>query len=346
MLGFSRISLNDLAQLCRRLAISLEAGLDLRNVLAREAKGRMTGPLTSNLQTLADMTAAGHPLNDAVEACGNFFPRMFRELIDVGEQTGKLAEVLRRMSEHYEYQLRLRREFLRQIAWPMLQLTAAILVVGAYIYVLGMMPRLDNGKPFDMLGLGLYGGSGAAVYFTIVAAIVVAGVLLYVAAQRGLAGTSELQKAVLQVPMLGPALRTLALSRLAWSLQLTLDTGMELSRAIPLSLRSTHNARFTEQNDRVLAMIAAGHEIHESLEQTGAFPREFLERVEVGERSGRLPESMALLSEQYREEATRSISMLSTLAGYGVWAMVAIMIILAIVRFVGSYVGMIYDALP
>ena len=346
MFGLGKISLRDLAQFCRRLAISLEAGLDIRKVLVREAEGRLTGPFRLRLQQLADMAAAGRPLTEAVDACGSYFPPLFREMVDLGEQTGKLAEVLRRLSEHYESQLRLRGTFLRQIAWPALQLIVAILVIGAYIGVLGMLPPMQDGKPYDMLGLGLYGSQGMAIYFTFIGMVVLAGVLLYVAMQRGLSGTAALQKALLQVPLLGPSLRTLALSRLAWSLHLTLDTGMELSRALPLSLRSTRNARFTEHSDEVVAMIIAGHEIHEVLEHTGAFPHEFLERVEVGEQAGQLPESMGLLSKQYQEESSRALATLTMLFAFAIWGFVALLIIMMIFRMASSYVGVIYDAIP
>jgi hypothetical protein len=75
-----------------------------------------------------------------------------------------------------------------------------------------------------------------------------------------------------------------------------------------------------------------GREIYEALSDTGVFPREFLDTLEVGERAGRLPESMAILSRQYQEQARRSMATLTVLAGFGVWAMVAALIILMIFR--------------
>ena len=228
-------------------------------MLAREAENRSAGPLKGRLVQLAADAAAGQSLTEAVNDCGTYFPGLFREMVEIGEQTGKLAEVLRRLAEHYEHQLRLRRMFLGQITWPVLQLTIAILVIGLYIWVLGMMPPMQNGEPFDILGFGLYGGRGVAIYFTFIGMIVLGGVLLYGASRRGLSGTGGLQKVLLRAPVIGPCLRTLALSRLAWSLHLTLDTGMELSRAIPLSFRSTNNAHYIEHSEGVGVVRAFEH---------------------------------------------------------------------------------------
>ena len=45
-----------------------------------------------------------------------------------------------------------------------------------------------------------------------------------------------LQRAVMGVPVLGPALQTLALARIAWSMHLTMNAGMEVRKALRLSL--------------------------------------------------------------------------------------------------------------
>ena len=50
----------------------------------------------------------------------------------------------------------------------------------------------------------------------------------------------------LRIPVLGPALETLALSRLAWAMYLTMNTGMDVRRAMRLSLASTNHARYIE----------------------------------------------------------------------------------------------------
>ena len=55
-----------------------------------------------------------------------------------------------------------------------------------------------------------------------------------------------------------------------------------------LSLASTQNAFYTCHTDQVVNSIH-GHEVHESLANTGVFPFEFLASVEVGEHSGPCP---------------------------------------------------------
>ena len=105
----ARASQTELAQLCRRWAIALEAGIDIRRLLAREGTAAGRHALGRRLQQISGEVAAGHSLTDAIDRTGEFFPVLFREMLHVGEETGKTAEVFRQLAEHYDHQIKLRR---------------------------------------------------------------------------------------------------------------------------------------------------------------------------------------------------------------------------------------------
>jgi type II secretory pathway component PulF len=344
MLFSARIGQKELAQLCRRLATGLEAGLDVRRVWGRETGSRLSPGLRRQMDQVAAGINRGETLSDALKQTGKYFPGLFHELVAVGEQTGKLAEVLKRLAEHYEHQLRLKRIFMAAIAWPMLQLGAAVMVIGLLIYVMGFITGMD-GKPIDVLGLGLVGGEGVMIYFLVIFAIAAVIFAMIQAVRRGLAWTRPVQKMLLQIPGLGSQLQTLSLAQLAWTMHLTFEAGMDLLPALPLCLRSTRNARYTDHINEVLTAVRSGDEISEAFAETRAFPRDFLDSLEVGERSGRLPETMAILSGQYQDQAQRALAALTVLAGFAVWGAVAIIIIVLIFRLAAFYLGTINDAL-
>ena len=193
MFGNSAIGLSDLAQFCRRLSISLEAGVDLRKVLAREAGGRSRRSAIERFETLRLEVNRGRGLSDALERTGDFFPPLFHEMVGVGEETGKLPEVLHHLAEHYELQLRLRRNFLASITWPMTQLIAAILIIGLVIWLLGIIGGV-TGQAVDIFGFGLVGNRGAAVYFGTVGAIALGIAMAARAALRGQLWVRPLQQ--------------------------------------------------------------------------------------------------------------------------------------------------------
>jgi type II secretory pathway component PulF len=163
--------------------------------------------------------------------------------------------------------------------------------------------------------------------------------LTILAITRGVAWTRPIQRAVMKIPALGKALETLALARLAWSLSATLQSGMEIRRALKLSLASTNNVRYTDKIETIDGEIEQGNSIFEAFFQAGCFPADFLDAIAVGEQSGKLDDQMAVLSRQYHEQAQFAMKTLNTVAAFLVWMMIASIIIMMIFRLASFYFG-------
>lgn len=340
MLFSPRIKIGPLAALCRRQATALGAGIDVRNAWDREANRASGQAARARITGISEAVARGETLAAALADTGDYFPTLFRELVDVGEQTGHLSEVLARLAENYEDQVKMRRVFLAAIAWPVFQLIAAVLIIGFLIWIMG---AIGNGET-DPLGFGLIGNTGLAIYVTFVGSVAAAIFVLVEAIRRGLVWTRPIQHFVMRLPGIGKPIRTLALARLAWSMHLTMKTGMDVRRALRLSLQSTRNVVYTEQVDPIDAEIVEGNSIYEAFRSTGSFPADFLDTLAVGEQSGRIVESMERLSRQYQDYARTAMTTLNVLAGFAVWGVIAAIIIVMIFRLFGFYIEQINNA--
>lgn len=331
MLFSPRIPLRTLAAMCRRLAVATTAGIDARTVWRRECE-QASGALHVETQRIRDAVSAGESVGDTI-AERTYFPKLFRQLVGVGETTGSAAEVYKRLADHYEYQVSLRRSFLASLTWPAIQLAAAVAIVGVLIWAMGFIASMYPGrKPIDPLGIGLVGSSGLAIYVGVVATVAVAATVVLRSAMRGAVWTLPLQRAALHLPVIGRCLKTIALARFAWTLQLALNSAMEVRQALRLALEYSGNDHFARHGDAVANSISAGDEIHEALRHTRAFPAEFLDAVAVAEQSGALVESLERLSRQYEEQAQSAAGVLATIAGFLVWAVVAALIVTVIFR--------------
>lgn len=337
----SQIRLDHLASLCRRLATATEAGIDARKTWSGEAERGPTAVRTS-LGRVRDAVAVGESVTDAVLAATPAFPSLFCEMVDVGERTGKLAEVYRRLADFYDYQIRMRRIFWAGISWPLIELGIAVVVIAFVIWIPGLVSRGDT--PVDILGFGLVGTRGLVIYLLVVNLAALAVLAVVHAARRGKLWTRPLQRALLVLPGVGPCFNTMALSRFAWTLQLTLDVALDVRRGLSLALHSTGNDRYTGQVDRVTQDLKAGHEIHEALENTGVFPAEFLAMVEVGEQSGKIVDVMGRLADQYEDRAKAAMRNLTVMGGFLVWGLVAITIVFMIFRIAAFYINAIGGA--
>ncbi len=339
----TRIGLVPLARMLQRVGVSIQAGVDLRQVWDKEAQ-RGTPAYRHRATLVRDRIAAGDSLAEALAAGGNYFPPLVRDLVDVGEKTGRLDEVLIGLAQHYEHLKFLRRTFLFGIAWPGLQLGMALAVIGLLIFILGMIGSGPGGEPIDILGFGLVGGRGLVIYVMLVSLVFITGTLAGVALLRGWLGTTPLQFAM-QVPVIGNYLKTSALSRFAWTLSLTLDSGLDARRAMKLSLRSTQNPFYQATANQVDAALLDGREFHESLRATGMFPDEFLDALEAAEIAGTPGTTMSHLAEDYRNRAAAAAGALTMAATAAVWVIVGVLMILMIFRLALFYLGTLNEAL-
>lgn len=339
----SRIVQQHLVDLCFRTATSLRAGVDARTSWKREAD-HAPQSAAAPIRLISDAVNRGETLTEALRETGEFFPQMFRELVEVGEQTGHLPEVFEQLGSHYQHRIDLQRSFRSAITWPVIQLCLALCVVALLIWFAGFMAPRNRGKPVDLLGLGLAGEEGLTIYGVFLASVAIAGFILYRQIRRGALWTGPAQILAMEIPKIGAALQSLCLSRFCWSLRLTLDTAMPVQRALQLAFSATHNAYYTRRLDDVLLRVRNGQEITETLDTTSVFPRDLLNALSVGEQTGRMPETLAVLSESYQQEARRATRVLTQAAGYLVWAMVAGLIIMMIFRLASFYTGMINDA--
>lgn len=328
----SRLSNKQVSDLCHRLSTGLAAGIDIRRCWKRETEGAL-GKRKEEFRRVQAKVEQGIPLGEALRAAAGQFPQLLLRMVDVGEQTGQTAEVFARLASHFEMRHRLTRSFWGMLAWPLLQLAFAILVVGVVIWLLGALGSTDvDGKPTDALGIGLVGTRGLIIYLLLVGGMVAAIAGAVVAIRRGLLWIKPVQRWATSLPGLGAAIQKLCLTRAAWTLHLLLNVEMDMRQVVRLMLESTGNDYYIQHTQRVTADIAAGRPLWQALAKTDAFTPHFLDALAVAEETGEISESMARLTRQYEEESEEAMRWISTATGVLIWISIGALITFLIIR--------------
>src|SRR4051812_30666683 len=338
-----QLSNNALVELCHRLAVETDSGIDIRRTWTREAE--MTrGRLHPYFASVRDAVIRGDSLTSGLASTGSLFPPLFLEMTHVGEQTGTLSKVFRRLEGHYRHQVQAQRIFLGAIWWPLLELAFAIFIVGLLIWIMGIISS-QSGQRVDVLGFGLIGNVGLLIYINFIIAVGLCIAGLVIAIRRGKLWTRPIQHALIRLPVIGDALQKIVLARVAWALHLTLNVAMDLRRLVPLVLRTTGNDYYMRHTDQIVRDVVAGDPLHLAFSRTGAFPADFIDALAVAEESGRTVESMERLSNRYEEEAQSAVKILAVALGFLVTILVMGIIVMLIFRIAGSYFNSINDAL-
>jgi len=339
MLFSARLPLTSLIDMCRTLRHYLGAGLTLRDVFRQQAS-KGTGPVRDMAVRISKKLDGGEDLESALDAERAAFPPLFLSMASVGEQTGMLPEIFKELEKYFILQRKLRKQFFTQATWPILQFNAAIFVISGMIFMLAILTP-PGSQPFDPLGIGLTGESGAALFILIAYGCVAGLFALYWIITRALRQKAFVDRMLLRIPVIGGCLLSLALTRFCLALRLTLESGMPIRRAAQLTLRATGNAAFESKIGVVKESLQAGEELTASLIKTGQLPYDFQNILAVAEESGRMTEVMQQQCEFYEEESERRLAMLMQMAGWGVWLVVAILILMVVFRIALTYIGML-----
>jgi type II secretory pathway component PulF len=338
------LPLKTLAHMCRSLSTMLEAGVDVRQTFKLASNKSSDARCRDALANVVNGIARGEEISCAMRAQAGTFPDLLTDMVEMAESSGALPEVLTHLANHYENNVQLRRQFLSSIAWPMIQLVAAVLVIALLIVVLGMIDSGPGGPNLKSLVFGLSGAGGAAIWLTCTFGSALLAWIGYQVAVRLFAAKRVFDPLWLRVPVLGTCLRSFAIARFSWAYYLTQQTGMPVDRSLTASLKATNNGAFQNAAPELCGRVREGQDFSKALAAVGLFPEDFIHMVSVAETSGTVPESLHRLSPQFQDQAQRSLKALTAAISWLVWLAVAGFIVFFIFRFFLWYVAMINDA--
>jgi type IV pilus assembly protein PilC len=340
MLFSARLPVASLIELCRSLRHNLSAGLSLRDVFRQQARQGTLAvrPLAERIRQVIER---GDDLETALMRERKAFPPLFLALASVGERSGNLPEVFRELEKYYTLQQRMWRQFISLSIWPAFQLVAAIFVIAGMLLLIGILnPETQGAFHFDPLGIGV--GPKAALRFLVVCFGTI-GILIggYFLATRTLRHRAAVDRILLRIPVVGPCLEAFALCRFSLALQLTMDTSLPAWEALDRSLKATGNGAFMAVTDSVQEQLRDGEKVSVALASVHLFPKEFINILATAEHTGQIPEVMRHQTEFYEEEASRRLVLLTRVAGFGIWLIVACLIIWVIFRMFSMYLGLL-----
>ena len=296
----------ELARLCRGFALLLGSGIGGAEgafLLAREEQP----PLQALLNALGEHMDRGLPLAEAMAETGSF-PEYVQAMVHIGEQTGRLEDALRGLAEHYEENVRTRRQIRSAVAYPAMVLGLMLLVVGALL--VKVLPVFD--RVYASLGSRLTGPAAGLLYAgqlleaslpVILAALLVLAAVA--AALRRFPGCREKGLAFWRQRWGDRGIaRKFNNARFARALALGLSSGMDLDSS--LSLAASLLGQIPGAALRCRQCIQAmeeGASFSDAMEGAQLIPAAQCRLLQVGFRSGSGDRVMETVADTLMEEA-------------------------------------------
>lgn len=314
-LGFGRqrgVSAALLALLTRQLATMVRSGMPLEECFrALEAQFESRRKLRAMLAGVRAQITEGESLHAALASYPEVFPEMYRVMVEAGEASGHLDEVLERLAIYTEDRQALRQKLTAALIYPcLITLVAVGVVVALVTYVVPEVVRVfdQTGQTLPLLTRGLITisdflrsyGPGIAVMLCGLAA----GVRI---ALRRPALRWSWDRLVLAVPIAGSIIRRIEAARVTRTLAILAASGVPLLEALQIAARTVVRLPFRRATQIAATSVREGGRFHTALAGTGYFPPLLLHMLGAGEDSGEL-DDMLVRAATHQERELQSFA--------------------------------------
>jgi type IV pilus assembly protein PilC len=294
-----------LEQLTRSGVPIIESLVDLRDTLDNPRFREVIAGLVEAID-------GGQRLSQAMASRPEVFDLVFASLIRTGEETGRLSEVLKNLTEKLKWEDELASHAKKILIFPAF---AGTIVLGAVTFLMiGVVPQMvqfvkgmGQALPFHTKAL-IWTSDAFVHYWYLIFGVpfaVIGGTLL--AARSNYKLRLQLDRLKLSLPLLGPILQKIILARFASVFAMMYGAGITILDSIKMTEEIAGNLVIKEALQQVGQQIAEGQIVTQAFQNAGLFPPLVVRMLRVGESTGALDEALLNVSYFYNREVNEAI---------------------------------------
>lgn len=312
-----KIKLKDISLFCKQMSVMLESGIPLNNAVDILEQQATSKNLKSSLKIVSKSLKEGSQLSKAMLDQEGMFPDLLIRMVQAGEKTGKLDEVLEKMSEHYNKELKTSRQIRGAMIYPAVLAFLAVAAVLALLYIVipsfsGIFEQSGMDMPLPTR-IVLAASNFVRSYWYILFGVTGILVFLFLRYRSTEAGRYQLDRLKLWLPVIKGPMQKIVTARFASTLAILTSAGIPLVEAIESAAATTNNAVVIEKMKIANEGLQKGERLTGMITSTGLFPPMMLSMVKIGEESGSLESMLIKTSDYYEEELETAIKQLLSL---------------------------------
>ena len=302
----------DLINFCFQLEQMVTAGVplvdgltDLRDSLENPRFREVVGGLVEAIQ-------GGQNLSGALGNYPQVFQPVFRALIKAGEDTGRLPDVLKSLTENLKWEDELAAQTKKLMMYPAF-VGGVVLIVTMFLMLylvpqmVGLIRTMGQTLPLHTRALMAVSGFLVNYWWAVLAAPVLVWLVVTMAARSNPRVRYQLDAFKLGLPVVGPILRKIILSRFASIFALMYASGITILDAIKSSEETAGNLVIQDGLQTVGQQIAEGKNVTAAFQEVGLFPPLVVRMLRVGEATGALDTALLNVSYFYTREVREGI---------------------------------------
>ena len=305
------------ALFARQLSTMVGAGLPLVKSLRSISRDHEDRRLAGILENVADNVQRGDSLAAALARHPQAFDDVFVSLVNTGEVSGTLDQILDQTATYLERAEDLRLKVEAALRYPTFVLVFSIMVMSAML--IWVIPRFSEiysrfrvPLPWPTLVLLTISRTltqNLPVVLLLLAAAVVAGWN----AARTDAGRLWVDRSKFAMPVFGPLIRMYAITKYARTLGMLTASGTQILYALKVIQPVPGNRVLELGIEQVRSRVEQGSSLSRAMTETGVFPEMLVQMTATGEETGKLDDMLTRTADFYEQRVSASVQGLSSL---------------------------------
>ena len=326
------MSSEELSSFCDQIALMLSSGMTLRDGIEMLAEDEMKEKNLkvrpySNLYKVVDETGS---LYVAMKENESDWPSYMIEMVDIGEQTGRLEDIMHSLSTYYQREGRIRSAAVSAITYPLVLGVMLVIIIGILLWrVMPIFRRVLESLGVDssssgsvLMQIGTYAGWAVLIFIALVVlcAIVIAILLKTKARNNVLKFLKNL------FPPVKRLTEKLSASRVAGILGLMLQSGFPMENALQMAPAALADQESIDKVNFIREEMKKDETFSDALSKSGLFADFHNRMLKVGAASGHEPQVMEKIAEIYEEQVEDGLDRLISIVEPTLVALLSIVI--------------------
>ena len=263
---------------------------------------------------------AGIDLSQALGKHKRVFKDIYTNMIRAGEASGQLDDILLRLAEYQESSEKLKQRIKSAMTYPIVSICLVLLIAGAllifiipqfktiFISLLGSADKL----PLPTKVVLAMSDFVRAKWWVVLGSVF--GLWVAIRLWKSTKGGAYMwDRIMLGMPIFGPLVGKIALSRFSQTFSTLLRSGVNILGALDIVAATSGNKVLEKAVLAARESIRAGEPLARPLSESPVFPPMVVRMVAIGEKSGALENLLAKISQFYDEQVAAAVESLTSL---------------------------------
>jgi general secretion pathway protein F/type IV pilus assembly protein PilC len=279
------------------------------DILARSTVNKRLAGLMGKVR---DDVMGGKTLADSFALYPAVFPPLHVAMVRAGERAGFLEDVLANMAEFIERQDELQAKVIGALVYPSVVVSVALTVIlGVLLFMVPQFKSMfETLKNVPWPTAMLFGASDLvrAIWPLVVMVLVVTviGCWAFLTSEQGRRLWDRWR---LQLPLIGKAVRLIAITRFCRVLGTLLKNGVPMLQSLAISKDATGSMLLSDSIEKAAENVRAGQTLADPLKKCGLFPPEILEMIAVAEESNQLEKTLLGIADTVERRTNRQVDL-------------------------------------